>query len=118
MDVLPAVHVLETLAQPLTDPASRTFAPWLAVFAVLALAFYRAPTGQKGWPWLRDALGLSLWVHPSARADLYLLPANCLRPWDELFLDDLSLDNLRTALDRPILPIDGDCRDLVTAALK
>jgi putative radical SAM enzyme (TIGR03279 family) len=51
------------------------------------------------------------------RADAYLLPANCLRPWDRVFLDDLSLDHLSKHLDRPVFPIEGTCRDLVNAVL-
>jgi NifB/MoaA-like Fe-S oxidoreductase len=51
------------------------------------------------------------------RADLYLLSANCLRPWDHVFLDDLSLDHLAAHLNRPVLPIEGTCRDLVGAVL-
>lgn len=51
------------------------------------------------------------------RADRYLLPANCLRPWDHLFLDDVSLDGLATALDRPVRQITGNCSDFVKAIL-
>jgi len=51
------------------------------------------------------------------RADLYLLPANCLRPWDRIFLDDMPLDHMAAHLNRPVLAIKGTCGDLVRAAL-
>lgn len=51
-------------------------------------------------------------------ADLYLIPDNCLRPWDRIFLDDLTLDTLKKELDRPVVPVEGTCRDLVKAVLQ
>jgi len=51
------------------------------------------------------------------RPDFYLLPGNCLRPWDHVFLDDLPLDHLAAHLDRPVLPIEGTCCDLVKRIL-
>jgi len=52
------------------------------------------------------------------RADRYLLPENCLRPWDHLFLDDVSLAELRERLDRPVLPVEDTSGALVKAALR
>ena len=51
------------------------------------------------------------------RADFYLLPGNCLRPWDRVFLDNLPLDHLAAHLDRPVLPIEGTCCDFANAIL-
>ncbi|MCX8038282.1 MAG: DUF512 domain-containing protein [Candidatus Sumerlaeia bacterium] len=48
------------------------------------------------------------------RADRYLLPANCLRPWDHLFLDDLSLEQMADRLGKPVVPVEGTCRELVS----
>ncbi len=62
----------------------------------------------------RDILD-TLLAHP--RADRYLLPANCLRPWDHLFLDGLSLEQLADRLGRPIVPVEGTCRELVNAVV-
>jgi Fe(3+) dicitrate transport protein len=67
--------MVEALALPLTDPASRTFAPALIVAAILALAWHkihRLPSGNSG------ALGLGLWRHPSSLLDLQLLIARRL----------------------------------------
>ena len=60
---------LEFLA-PLIDPASRTFAPFLVVAALVALVYHRLRGGEGG---LRAALGVSLWRHPSSVLDLQLL---------------------------------------------
>ncbi len=60
---------LEFLA-PLVDPASRTFAPFLVVAALVALVYHRLRGGEGG---LRAALGVSLWRHPSSVLDLQLL---------------------------------------------
>jgi len=51
------------------------------------------------------------------RRDFYLLPTNCLRPGDRVFLDDLSLDHIAAHLNRPVVPIEGTCRGLVKAIL-
>jgi putative radical SAM enzyme (TIGR03279 family) len=51
------------------------------------------------------------------RPDRYLLPANCLRPWDKVFLDDMTLEHMAGHLARPVLPVEGTVRELVEAAL-
>jgi putative radical SAM enzyme (TIGR03279 family) len=52
------------------------------------------------------------------RADLYLVPENCLRPWDHVFLDDFTLPELSARLDRPVVPVEDTSRGLVKAIVE
>jgi len=63
--------VLHALVEPLSSPASRTYAPSLLVAALVALAVERRRAG-RGWT-LRRALGAHLWGEVSARLDVQLL---------------------------------------------
>ena len=97
--IVARLNRIENLRVSLVVVRNRLFGPTVTVSGLLAG---------------RDILD-ALLAH--RRADAYLLPANCLRPWDRVFLDDLSLDHLSKHLDRPVLPIEGTCRDLVKAVL-
>jgi len=93
------LHAVEGLSVALVVVRNRLFGPTVTVSGLLAG---------------RDVLDALLMRR---RADCYLLPANCLRPWDHIFLDDLSLDHMQGHLDRPVHAIEGTCRDLVRAVL-
>jgi putative radical SAM enzyme (TIGR03279 family) len=56
-------------------------------------------------------------LRPLRSFDLFLLPGNCLRPADQLFLDDFSLDALRRKLTVPVSVVEGDAREFVSAIL-
>lgn len=49
--------------------------------------------------------------------DLYLIPGNAIRHDGGVFLDDMSLEDLRRTTGRTVRAIDGDCADLVAAVL-
>jgi putative radical SAM enzyme (TIGR03279 family) len=49
--------------------------------------------------------------------DQYLLPGNCLRKYDERFLDDMTLEQLRRATGARIDPVLGGARDFVETIL-
>ncbi|MFC1601589.1 DUF512 domain-containing protein [Candidatus Sumerlaeota bacterium] len=49
--------------------------------------------------------------------DEYLVPANALRPEDELFLDDMSLAELSQRVERPVRAVAGDVAELCAAVL-
>jgi len=97
--IVARLNAIEGLRVSLVVVRNRLFGPTVTVSGLLAG---------------RDILDALL---SRRRADLYLLPANCLRPWDRVFLDDLSLSHVAEHLNRPIVPIEGTCRDLVRAVL-
>lgn len=72
--------VFASLAQPLTDPASRTWWPLLLIAAAVALAVTAWRGAHRSGPgaWLDAAFAPRSWWHPSARADLALLAARRL----------------------------------------
>jgi len=57
------------LLLPFVDPASRTYAPLLALAAVIAFLFHRIQGTEGGW---KAALGIHLWRHKSSVVDLQL----------------------------------------------
>ena len=63
------------LLLPFVDPASRTYAPLLALAAVIAVLFHRYQGAQGGW---KTALGLHLWRHKSSILDFQLFLARRL----------------------------------------
>lgn len=114
--ILPSLDaVLASLAQPLVDPASRTWWPLLGIAALVALAW----TGSQGaWrsgarAWVDAALAPRLWLHPSARADVTLLVARRLiatlgwlpEPAGALALGVAVARGLDHALGVPSLPV-------------
>jgi putative radical SAM enzyme (TIGR03279 family) len=54
-------------------------------------------------------------IQRGPRCDFYLLPANALRPEDQLFLDDVSLDMLQKRVGAPVIALSGDVADLCQA---
>lgn len=50
--------------------------------------------------------------------DQYLLPGNCLRKYDERFLDDLTLSDLRAQTGKCITPVLGGSLDFVETILE
>ncbi|MBM3335267.1 DUF512 domain-containing protein [Candidatus Sumerlaeota bacterium] len=98
--VIGRLNAIEGLRVRLIVVRNRLFGPTVTVSGLLAG---------------RDILAVLL---ARRRADLYLLPANCLRPWDKILIDDLPLDHLSARLDRPVVPVEGTCRDLVRAAME
>ena len=97
--IVTRLNAIEGLRVALVVVRNRLFGPTVTVSGLLA--------GRD----IRDA------VLARRHADRCLLPANCLRPWDNLFLDDLALGDLSAALDRPVLAVEGTCRELVEAVL-
>ncbi len=61
-------------------------------------------------------LGKAVRHNPSY--DQYLLPGNCLRRYDERFLDDLTLDDLRGQTGKLITPVLGGSLDFVETVLE
>ena len=59
----------EELLLPFVDPASRTYAPLLALAAIIAVVFHRFQHTDGGW---KAALGLHLWRHKSSMLDIQL----------------------------------------------
>lgn len=49
--------------------------------------------------------------------DRYMIPENALRPWDQRFLDDLTLEELRAATGAEIIPGGDTAESFVTTAL-
>jgi putative radical SAM enzyme (TIGR03279 family) len=45
---------------------------------------------------------------PSDACDAYLIPDNCLKYGEELFLDEVTVDELKTRLNRPVIPVEVD----------
>lgn len=64
--------VLAALAEPFTNPASRTFVAWLVLDLVLAVAFL-AWSGRRLADAVRDALAPEAWTHRSTRVDVQML---------------------------------------------
>jgi Fe(3+) dicitrate transport protein len=58
------------LLQPIIDPASRTFGPYLLIAAVIALVLHRWRRSNGS---VSEALGLQLWTQPSSVLDLQIL---------------------------------------------
>ncbi|MBN1515277.1 DUF512 domain-containing protein [Candidatus Sumerlaeota bacterium] len=56
-------------------------------------------------------------IREHAPCDYYLIPANALRPWDQIFLDDMTVEDLAQQAGAPIHPLGGDMQDLVEAIL-
>lgn len=50
--------------------------------------------------------------------DQYLLPGNCLRKYDERFIDDLTLEQLRRETGKRISPVLGGAYDFVATILE
>ncbi len=50
--------------------------------------------------------------------DQYLIPGNCLRKYDERFLDDLTLEDLRGQTGKLITPVLGGSQDFVETILE
>ena len=61
-----ALHFGGELLLPFADPASRTYAPLLALAALIAFIFHRLTGQEGGW---KHALGLHLWRHKSSVLD-------------------------------------------------
>lgn len=75
IESLPKVFL--TLVQPLVDPTSRTFGPWLLVAGVVATLWCMRSMGSAQPLW-RRVLAPRLWVHPSSLMDLQMLLARRL----------------------------------------
>ena len=64
------MQIGEKILQPIIDPASRTFAPYLLIAAIIALILHRIQRSEGN---LSEALGLSFWTQPSSILDLQIL---------------------------------------------